>query len=450
MITIPKEFSQQISAFAPLFRKKVFEHAKVLLTGSILTVGRRTVCGVLRTMGLQGEQPFHKYHRLLSQSKWSTHQAARIVLQLLVDRFVKPNEPLVFGIDETLERRWGRKIKARGIYRDAVRSSQSHFVKASGLRWMCLMLLLPLSWAGRVWALPFLTVLAASERYYEQKGKKHKKLTDWARQMILQLKRWLPDRQLIVTADASYACYHLLDAVRTCACMITRLRLDARLFDFPPPRPKGKRGPNPKVGQKQPTLQQRLDDPNTQWQTWTINQWYGQKQKIVQIASGKALWYKSGYPIVPIRWVLIKDPHGQLEPVALLCTDLELKPLDVICFFIRRWTVEVTFEEVRAHLGVESQRQWSDKAIARTTPTLMALFSIVTLWADKLHADGKLLVPTCAWYQKPHPTFSDAIASVRRQIWRNQKFLTSYLEDDVHNLSADSLEPLIALAIRSA
>lgn len=189
--------------------------------------------------------------------------------------------------------------------------------------------------------------------------------------MILQLKRWLPDRKLIVTADSSYSCYHLLDAVRTSVCMITRLRLDARLFDFPPPRPKGKRGPNQKVGQRQPTLQQRLDDANTQWQTWMINEWYGQKRKIVQIATGKALWYKGHYPIVPIRWVLIKDPDGQLDPVALLCTDLGLKPLDIICFFIRRWPLEVTFEEVRTHLGVESQRQWSDMAIARTTPALM-------------------------------------------------------------------------------
>ncbi len=165
---------------------------------------------------------------------------------------MKPDEPLVFGIYETLERRWGRKIKARGIYRDAVRSSQSHFVKARGLRWMCLMVVLPLSWAGRVWALPFLTVLAASERYYEQKGKKHKKRTDWAPQMILQIKRWLPDRKLIVTADASYRCYHLLEAVRTCACMITRLRLDARLFIFQLHGQRANEGPTKRRGKNNP------------------------------------------------------------------------------------------------------------------------------------------------------------------------------------------------------
>ena len=450
MITLPEEFSKQISAFAPLFCKKVFEHAKVLATGALLVVGRRTVCSALRAVGLQNEKRFHKYHRVLSLAKWSPHKGAPILLRLLVERFVAPGEPLVFGIDEHLERRWGPKIKARGIYRDAVRSSHSHFVKCSGLRWICLMLLVPIHWANRVWALPFLTVLAASERYYQSKGKKHKKLTDWARQMILQLKRWLPERKLIIVADASYSCYNLLDAVRPHACMISRLRLDARLFDFPPPRPKGKPGPNRKVGQRQPSLKARLEDPQTQWTTWVISQWYGQKQRALQVATGTALWYKSSYAIVPLRWILIKDSQGELEPVALLCTDLDMRPIDAIAFFVRRWTVEVTFEEVRCHLGVESQRQWSDKAIARTTPALMALFSIVAIWADELHRTDNLHVATCAWYQKSHPTFSDAIASVRRQVWRNQKFLTSYLEGDVNNSNADFLSHLVSLATRAA
>ena len=360
MITLPEEFSKQISAFAPLFSKKVFEHAKVLVTGALLVVGRRTVCSALRAVGLQSEKHFHKYHRVLSLAKWSPYKAARILLKLLLDHFVGATEPLVFGIDETLERRWGAKIKARGIYRDSVRSSKSHFVKCSGLRWICLMLLVPISWANRVWALPFLTVLAASERYYQQRGKKHKKLTDWGRQMILQLKRWLPDRKLIITADSSYCTYGLLDAVRPHACMITRLRLDARLFDFPPARPKGKRGPYQKVGKRQPTLQARLEDPSTEWQTWVIPQWYGKQGRIVQIVTGTALWYKSSYPIVPLRWILIKDLMGELDPVALVCTDLDMAAPVAVNFFIRRWTVEVTFEEVRAHLGVESQRQWSD------------------------------------------------------------------------------------------
>ena len=348
MFTLPKEFSKQISVFAPLLSKKGFEHAKILLLGCVLSVGKRTVCGCLKTVGLGSERRFHKYHRVLSLAKWSAYDAAQVLLNLLINTFCGSDKVLAFGIDETLERRWGSKIKARGIYRDGVRSSRSQFVKCSGLRWMCLMLLSPIPWAGRVWALPFLTVLAPSERYYENRPGKHKKITDWARQMLLQLHRWLPDRKLIITADSTYCCYELLDAVRSRMCMITRLRLDARLFDFPLPRPKGRPGRPAIVGTRQATL-------------------FGIK---VECLLCPAVGYLSKTP---------KDNSIQL--IALLCTDLDISTKDIVGFFTQRWCVEVTFEEVRKHLGVESQRQWSDLAIARTTPVLMALFSIITLWA---------------------------------------------------------------------
>ena len=449
-MTLPEEFSKQISEFAPLFSKKVFEHAKVLIMGAILAPVHRTVSSCLRSLGLQNLKQFHKYHRVLSLSKWSAHKASRVLLNLLLDRFVGKDETLVFGIDETVERRWGAKIKARGIHRDAVRSSHSHFVKCSGLKWICLMLLVPIHWANRVWALPFLTVLMPSIRYHQALGKKHKKLTDWARQMILQLKRWLPDRQLIIVADASYACYRVLDGLPDKVNMITRLRLDARLFDFPPPRPKGKRGPNQIIGDRQLTLKQRLVDPTTEWIEVTIPQWYGQQKKALLVCTGKAIWYKASFAAIPLQWLLIKDPEEKLRPMALLCTDMDLSPEHIISYFIRRWTVEVTFEETRAHLGVETQRQWSDKAIQRTTPALMALFTIITLWADQLYKHDGLSLKTYAWYQKPHPTFSDAVASVKIRIWRNQKFLTSLLGEDVHNLKSTWLKHLVDMACRAA
>ena len=142
---------------------------------------------------------------------------------------------MVIGIDEPLERRWGPKIKARGIYRDPVRSSHGHCVKASGRRWITLRLLAAIPSAGRVWALPFLTVLAPSERYARAHGRRHKKLTDWARQLLIVVARWLPKRRLIAIADHSYAAIELLEAVRHHPTMVTRLRLDARLFDPAPP-----------------------------------------------------------------------------------------------------------------------------------------------------------------------------------------------------------------------
>lgn len=451
MITLPREFSDTISVFAPLFRKKVFEHAKVLLLGSVLTLGRRTVCSALRTVGLGGEKSYHKYHRVLSLSKWSCLEASRLLLKLLVKRFADASGTLVFGLDETIERRWGAKIKARGIYRDSVRSSHGYFVKCSGLKWMCLMLLAPVSWADRIWALPFLSVLAPSERYYKERAREYKKLTDWARQIILQLHRWMPDYRLVILGDMSYTCYELLNAVRGKVCMITPLRKDARLFDFPNPNPAGKRGPKPKVGQRQPILWEYLNDPGlVNWQKIRIPLWYGQEAKWVLVASGLALWYKSGFAPVPMRWLLIRDPEEKIKPKALQCTDLDMSAEQIIRFYIRRWSVEVTFEEVRAHLGVETQRQWSDLAIARTTPVLMGLFSIVTLWADQLQQQNLLVFQTSAWYQKSHPTFSDAIASVRYRIWQKQKFLTSLFQSDVHNLKAALFKQLIYNATRAA
>ncbi len=269
-------------------------------------------------------------------------------------------------------------------------------------------------------------------------------------QMILQLKRWLPSRQFVVVADSSYACYALLDAVRRHACMITPLRLDARLFDQPLSQPVGKRGRKPKVGPRQPTLQQRLTNQTTQWQQLIIPQWYGNTPRVMQVATGTALWYKSNDPLVPLRWVLIQDPAGELPPKALLCTDQHLDAQAIINYFIRRWTVEVTFEEVRRHLGVESQRQWSDLAIARTTPVLMGLFSITTLWADQLQQRQSIETQCSAWYQKVTPTFSDALALVRKQLWTRQQFLTSSSAVEVDYFNEPLVKHLCAMMARAA
>ncbi len=160
MHTLPPVIVPLLVPFAPLFSKRVWQHVQILLVGAILTPGARTVTAALRVMGLGQTKPFQRYHRVLNRAVWSGRAVSRVLLELLVQAFV-PNGPLILGVDETLERRWGAKIAAKGIYRDAVRSSRDFFVKASGLRWVCLMLLVPIPWAGRVWALPFLTVLAA-------------------------------------------------------------------------------------------------------------------------------------------------------------------------------------------------------------------------------------------------------------------------------------------------
>ena len=449
MFKFPPEFSAIISEFSPLFSKKIFERVGQLLLGTILTHGKRTVCSVLRTLGLQDIKNWDLYHRVLSRAKWSPLQGARRLLQMLIKHIVNTNT-LVFGLDETLERRWGPKIKARGIYRDAVRSSKSHVVKCSGLRWMCVMLLSPISWANRIWALPFLSVLAPSQRYHQQQGKQHKTLSDWARQICLLLHRWLPDFNLIILGDGSYSVMELLASTKDYVTWITRFRLDAALYDFPPPYIKGQLGRPPIKGKKLDSLQQRLDDPNTKWKQVRFSKWYNEENKLMEITSGIAIWYRSGKPIVRLQWVLIRDPKGKSDPIALQCTDLSMDSFQIVKHYLNRWPVEVTFEEVRAHLGVETQRQWSDLAILRTTPVLMALFSIITLWANYLYNKQLLTAFQTAWYYKPYPTFSDAVAAVRYRIWHFQLSLHSSKNKDRKESNFNFIKHLAFMAARAA
>ena len=323
----------------------------------------------LYALGLEARGDFALFHHVLNRASWSPLAVSRVLLELLV-RHLVPTGPLLLAVDETLERRWGKKIEALGVYRDPVRSSHGHFVKAKGLRWVSLMLLAEVPWAHRVWALPFLTVLAPSKRYHEARGRRHKTITDWARQMVCMLRRWLPDRELVVVGDRTYATLKLLAACQGLdppVTVLTRLRLDAVLHDPPPPRRQIGR---PRiVGARQPSLKAVLADPATVWTDLT-QRWPDGAKRRLQAVTGTALWYHPGEPVVALRWLLLRDPTGQRKPQALLSTNPDLAPRTLLAWYLQRWQVEVTFQEVRTHLGVETQRQWSKAAIARPARTL--------------------------------------------------------------------------------
>jgi len=442
MLLLPPEIAALLSSFAPLFSRPGWRHAQVLLVGAILAPGRRMVTCALRAVGLAHLPGFQRYHWVLNRAVWSSLDASRILLGLLVATFA-PTGPLVVGIDETIERRRGPKIAATGIYRDPVRSSHSHFVKVSGLRWICLQLLVPIPWAKHVWALPFLTALAPSERYAQQRQRRYQPLTLWARQLIRLVHRWHPDRRLVVVGDRAYAALELLAAVRPVATVVARVRLDAHLCLPAPPRRPQQTGRPRLVGARLPNLAVYAQDPAAAWTMHPVARWYGEHTRPIQLLSATAIWYHTGLPPVPIRWVLIRDPRGRFATQALLCTDLTADPLQIVSWFLLRWQLEVTFREVRAHLGVETQRQWSDRAIARTTPTLLGLFSLVTLLAhDQLRAESALPCRPSAWYAKAVPTFVDALALVRRRLWAMTTFPTSLADADLVKLPTSLVDHL--------
>src|SRR5262245_7583121 len=286
---MPCEFVALIVAFAPLFSKPVFQHAPVLLLGAILAPGKRTVTAALRVMGLSQDAQCQNYHRVLNRALWSSLTASQVLLGLLVRAFASTGT-IVLGLDDTIERRRGEKITAKGIYRDPVRSSHAHFVKASGLRWLCLMLLVEIPWAARVWALPFMTALCPSERSCKERGRAHRTLTDRARQMLLLAARWRPNRELVVTADSSFAALELLEAVRDAITVVPRLRLDAALYEPAPARCAGQMGRPRKKGKRLPTLARVAAERQTKWQEVTVHDWYGAPQRVVEVVTGTCVW----------------------------------------------------------------------------------------------------------------------------------------------------------------
>jgi hypothetical protein len=425
---MPPEIMNLLMPFAPVFQARTWGKIQEMVIGAILTPGKRTVSSVLRVLGKSQEAGYAKYHHVLSRAKWSGRELSERLLRLVVGTL--GSDPLVLGIDEHIERRRGGKLSTKGIYRDGVRSSKSHFVKASGLRWISLMALCWIPFAHKVWALPFLTVQAPSERYHEEQGKRHKRITDWARQMIYQVRRWLPGIPLVVVGDNTYAALDLLHKCQTMndpVTMVTRLRLDAALYEPAPPY--AGRGRPRKKGKRLPNLEGLVGDQETSWETVTVR-WYGGVKRKVQLLSDTAVWFHNGKEPVPIRWVLVRDPLGKFDTQALLCTDLSACPTDIVEWFVLRWRVEVTFQEARAHLGLDSQRQWSDAAIARTTPLLLGLFSWITLLAHIVCTDQSPPVRSAAWYPKPLPTFSDAIAWARLLVWQ-ETFRMSVPEADI-------------------
>src|SRR5712691_3475608 len=319
MLSLPIAFSSVIGVFAPVFSRPVWQHVKVLLTGAVLAPGQRTVTAILRIMGRSAAPDFQTYHRVLNRAVWSPLTASRLLIRLLVAVFL-PRGVVVFGLDDTIERRRGDQITAKGIYRDPVRSSHAHVVKASGLRWLACMVLVPLSWADRVWALPFLTVRCPSERFYAQRGRRHQPLTERAWQIIRLVRRWLPGRAVVFVADSSFAALELLDKVATLprASVMTRLRLDAALYDPPPPRKPGTKGRPRLKGKRRPTLEAVLADERTQWSTVIVEQWYGEGPREVEVATDTAVWYHTGKPPVAIRWVLIRDPKDRVSKSAFV------------------------------------------------------------------------------------------------------------------------------------
>jgi hypothetical protein len=480
MQTLPAELLNLIVVFQPLFTKPTWENAKVLLQGALLARGKRTVTACLRVVGLGDEKRFQNYHRVLNRAKWNSLDAARALLGLILMVLVlAPGEVIILAADDTIERRRGKMIKQVSCYRDPVRSSKKHIIKCFGLKWVSMAVMVKLPWAARYQAMPFFTVLCPRQRDGQpakvsrhrlrrkarqskmrksraqtlikkkfvadgKTARQHKTAVDILLTMIRLVHRWLPERTKVLVVDGGYAALKL---ALTCSLLkntsvVMRFHWDAALHALPEEKAKGRRGIAARKGKRLRSPKTRAARGDTRWEEKTID-WYGGAKKKMLLFTRDGLWYRPGYPPVAIRYVITRDPEGELRDEVFACTDTAARAEQIVNWFVMRWGLEVTFEEAREHLGMETQRQWSDLAIARTTPLLLGLFSLVMVFAHKLQPDGELPILTTAWYEKPEATFSDCLAFVRKHLWDSGFHVTSGQIPDVVSLPKQEWEHVV-------
>jgi len=436
VITVLRHFESAFSA-------PTWKNVQVLIIGTILARGRRTVAAALRQMGLSDETNFSVYHQVLNRARWSALELTRRLLQLLVCSFVAAGGGLTFVIDETLERRWGSRIKKRGHYRDPLASSKKRSVATSGLRWVVLTLVITPPWSGRGWALPIMSVVAPTPKVSKRLGVRHKTVPERARQMVLIVRRWLPTAEMTVLGDQTYSVVELgSQLAERQVRLIAPLRMDAALYAPAPARAAGTNG-RPRVkGERLPQIKEVVKDHLTLWQSVTLH-WYDGTARQLEVSSGTGGWYRIGQAVLPIRWVIVRDPKGKLETRAYFSTRQKDEPEEIVKEYILRWTIETTFEESRAHLGVETQRQWSDRAIDRSMPCLLGLYTLVIVLAQALHPSGNIAVRKSAWYEKSEATFSDVLAAVRRHLWGGLSYSTSEEDSEILKIPRRELNRLI-------
>lgn len=441
---LPAEIIPVLAHFAPIFTAPTYQKAVVLVVGTILAKGRRTVTSALRAVGQEQAPGWAKYHHVLNRAQWSGLQASHVLLHLLVATLVAASAIVTVAVDETLERRWGPQIRKRGHWRDSLASSKKVNVSSSGLRWLVFAVVVNVPWTPYALALPFLSVLLTTPQVSAHLGHRHKTVAQVTGQVVMWLRRTLPGRAIHLVGDGAYAVIELgLLCQRQQVALIAPLRLDARLFELPS-RPAGKhRGRPAVVGVRLPNLDQVAARPTTRWQRSQVA-WYGGTHTIVDWVTGTALWYTTGSTPLPIRWVLVRDPAGDRPLRAFFSTAPHQAVTTIITDFVNRWPLEVTFEDARAQLGLETQRQWSDLAIERTTPALLGLFSLIVLLAQALYPDGLLPLPQAAWYPKAHATFHDVLALVRRRLWLQDLFQTDAVAPDLRLISPAQVEHLLA------
>ena len=432
MLTAPSAAEDLFIQFSSAFTQPTFQRIVPLTVGAIVTLGRRTVTAILWTMRSVITGHWSTYHRVLSRASWSLWPLGKILAAAIL-QFIPPDEPILVPMDDTTAQHRGKHVYGKGCHHDAVRSAHNHVVFRWGHRWVVLALSVKFPFISRRWALPVLVALYRPEELNAAEGRRHKTPAQLARQLMAVLMHWFPERKFVFLGDGGYASHELAAFCyrhREHGALVSRFRGDARLY-APPPKAKAPMG-RPRIkGHKLPTPQKVVaNSPRTP----AIVSWYGGTDRRVQLVSGTGLWYKIGEGLIPVRWVFVHDVQGTHRDEYIYSTDPSLRPEQIVSWFTSRWPIETTFQEVRCHLGFETPRQYAAKSVLRTAPCLLGLFSVVCLIFAEHTRRHAIRLSCPQWYTKAEPTFSDAIAAVRRLFWQETIFTQASTHKDFKKL----------------
>jgi hypothetical protein len=448
MLTIPSAAYSIFMSFSSAFTKPTFQRILPLAVGALLTRGRETITNILWTM--RGLVPGHSstYHRVFSRAIWSLWPLGKTLATAIL-RLIPVDEPILVPMDDTTAQHRGKCVYGKGCHHDAVRSAHKHVVFRWGHRWVVLAISIKFPFTSRYWALPVLVALYRPEALDAEEGRRHKTAPHLARQLMAVLIHWFPEHRFVFLGDGGYASH---DLARFChrhrqhATLVSRFYGDARLYTLPAkhhrsvgrPRTKGRKLPTPaQVVARKPRARATVS-------------WYGGEKRRVQWVSGTGQWYKGGVGLVPIRWVFVHDCQGTHRDEYFYTTDTALSGPQIISWFTARWPIETTFQEVRAHLGFETPRQYVANSVLRMAPCLLGLFSVVSLIFAEHTRRHRVSIEQTQWYVKAEPTFSDAITTVRRLFWQKTIFAQPLFHKDIQKLTPKFKRTLLDYLCRAA
>ena len=442
MASVPKALQVVFVAWSTVFSESVFPKFMTLLQGAVLTTGCRTVSRILRLVGSLADAHPSSYHRILSHRRWSMWPMARALAGYIILAFYHKGWIRLVG-DETVTEHPGKKVFGKGRHRDAKRSTHSYIAHLWGHKWVVLAILVDLPGTNRPWALPVLVALYRDKKANEALGRRHKTPADLMRQLLCVMLRWFPMRKFVFSGDGGYASHALTRFAhhhRKQLTLVSRFHADANLFATPP-KPNQKSAGRPRIkGKKQPHPEDIVK--RTKHRKKLCVGWYGGENRQVEVVTGTGHWYRAGEGVVEVLWVHVHDLTGTHRDEYFYTTDVSLSAKQVIEYFTGRWSIEVTFQEARAYLGVETTRGWSRLTVLRAEPCLFGLYTVVALWYAALPASDRqdLVVE---WKGKVAITYSDAVTIVRRDLWRHWIFENPAYASVVEKLSPKQQRQLI-------